>query len=238
MARKLRLDLKFFRYSSPLKNFRSIFFESKTLMCVNSTPTNRLMVIFTPGGVVSDLSAIKNRIQRPLVFFGHYRIFLTFCSSFFRQVSKKWPKTLNLVKNRLFFELSTCHFLIIVFHFLCFTNVFVETIARDYFRFITFHYVKFFKNGRKVKIRPCVNLRPFLNIFTFIKVRIRKMFWGIVSVDTLIKKKEWKYYQENCLAGTRGIANFWPNFNFAAIFWTLSRVKKWQIEKRLSWRSL
>ena len=41
-------------------------------MCVNSTPNNRLMVIFTPGGVVSDLSAIKNRIQRPfLVFFGH-----------------------------------------------------------------------------------------------------------------------------------------------------------------------
>ena len=37
MARKLRLDLKFFRYSSPLKKFQNYFFESKTLMCVNST---------------------------------------------------------------------------------------------------------------------------------------------------------------------------------------------------------
>ena len=46
------------------------------------------------------------------------------------------------------------------FHAFFFTNVFIETIPRDVFRFITFYYVELSKNGPKVNIRPKIDICP------------------------------------------------------------------------------
>ena len=81
MARKLRLDLKFFRYSSPLKKFQKYFFESKTLMCVNSTQNNRLMIKF-----LFQLAYFLSYWQSKIVFWVHFvhsRIFFVTFSPFF-----------------------------------------------------------------------------------------------------------------------------------------------------------
>ena len=44
----------------------------------------------------------------------------------------------------------------------------------------------------------------------------------MASINTLMKKKERKkIYIKNGFALFKAIADFWPNINFAAIFWTL-----------------
>ena len=48
----------------------------------------------------------------------------------------------------------------------------------------------------------------------------------MVSMNTLMKKKERKkIYRKNGARTCGGIADFWPNFNFAAIFGTLLQNK-------------
>ena len=50
------------------------------------------------------------------------------------------------------------------FHAFFFTNVFIETIPRDVFRFITFCYVEVSKNGPKVTLPPKMTAK-FINDF-------------------------------------------------------------------------
>ena len=71
------------------------------------------------------------------------------------------------------------------FHAFFFTNVFIETIPRDVFRFITFCYAKVSKNGPKVTLPPKMTPNSYMIsnafsriIFFFARGRILKNFFS------------------------------------------------------------
>ena len=71
------------------------------------------------------------------------------------------------------------------FHAFFFTNVFIETIPRDVFRFITFCYVEVSKNGPKVTLPPKMTPNSYMIsnafsriIFFFARGRILKNFFS------------------------------------------------------------
>ena len=73
------------------------------------------------------------------------------------------------------------------FHAFFFTNVFIETIPRDVFRFITFCYVEVSKNGPKVTLPPKMTPNSYMISIAFSRI-----------IFSLLEGEFWKtFFSEN-----------------------------------------